>query len=408
MAIFTGIKNFITESPDLSNKAVVDIIKLIVEPEDSTENFISKVYELNQIIETTGFVPASNVADLQTSLDNHPYLNLGSKLHDLKIHTAKLLTGELGEIIQDDVQSTFLDHLSSVASFEAVIPTLYGTSADAQNKGYKSHFGSLMGELDQQIRDILPLITFINGLSLSEDTAYKNAIQDMTAFVTNLADSTAFEESTFNAKRSVIETTANSLNTFLNTNHSSKKTDLTTIRTSINSQITLEETNLSGIITYENTLRDYSAYVGFASNSITNSLFQRLSQNDDWKSYFVNYESNAEKDNVIYSNPTNDSSAENIIEDVMRFRGLPDVSDHENLEAVAKKALKDTRLKGKVLVAGVQTTEQIIVKSAELLNIETDRGIYAVSKDLLANMNTNDRDIVKKELDDFNSINTIN
>jgi len=175
----------------------------------------------------------------------------------------------------------------------------------------------------------------------------------------------------------------------------------------INDQRTLENSNLTTIRTYSTTLAENNAYVALADDEDLRKLIINTSQNADFKSYFENYADRELNDNPIYHNALSDSSNEQIIDSVMRLKGLPDVTDYVDLDSVARKALKDTRLKTKLKDAG-KTTEQIIDRACELLAINVDnKDIYAKSKSLLSNMNANDREIVKTELDLHNQVNTL-
>ena len=83
---------------------------------------------------------------------------------------------------------------------------------------------------------------------------------------------------------------------------------------------------------------------------------------------------------------------------ILRDSGLPDVLDFVDLEAVANKAKKDSRID----TAGFDrfTVEQQITDACRQLNIKTaNRSIYNQSESLLDNLNQRDRDLVANRLD---------
>ena len=131
----------------------------------------------------------------------------------------------------------------------------------------------------------------------------------------------------------------------------------------------------------------------------------RVSQNTEWQTYFNDYETNSSYLNPLYTTQT-DSDKESIINQILRDKGLPDVVDYINLEGVANKAKKDSRIDTGNF--DLYTSEQIITKSCQQLGITTaNRSIYNQSKELLNNMNDNDRLLIANELDDDEATNTI-
>lgn len=101
--------------------------------------------------------------------------------------------------------------------------------------------------------------------------------------------------------------------------------------------------------------------------------------------------------NPLYDTAS-DSSEEVAINSALKLKNLPDVKNYLDLDSVAKKALRDTRIKTRLGDSG-KTTEQIIIDSCVLLGINVNgRDVYAQSKSLLENMNNFDREIVKQEI----------
>ena len=121
-----------------------------------------------------------------------------------------------------------------------------------------------------------------------------------------------------------------------------------------------------------------------------------ISQNASWKSYFANYEANSAALNPLYTTGT-DSDKAGIVEEVLRARGLPDVTTFLDLTGVAEKATKDSRIDTKGF--DLLTSEEIITKSCQQLNLTTARrSIYDQSKQLLSNLDKRDRDLIADEL----------
>ena len=90
----------------------------------------------------------------------------------------------------------------------------------------------------------------------------------------------------------------------------------------------------------------------------------------------------------------------------MATSGLPDVTDPTDLEAVAAKAKRDTRID--TANYDRYTVETQITKSCEQLGITTaNRTINALSNTLLNNMNQHDRDEIARQLDLNESANTL-
>ena len=123
----------------------------------------------------------------------------------------------------------------------------------------------------------------------------------------------------------------------------------------------------------------------------------RVSQNTNWINYFNDYEKNSANLNPIYTTDA-DSDKASIIDTVLRDSGLPDVLDFVDLDAVANKAKRDSRIdtKGYDLL----TAAQQITDACKQLGIATNnRSIYNQSESLLNNLNLRDRAIIAEKLD---------
>lgn len=401
MSVNQGLKTLIESSPNFSNQAVQNLIATV------NIGWVAKTRTLAQKVDASTILINSQKSDLLTTLDIQPHLNLGRVLEDLDNHTAKIFTGELGEARDDNPASLFLDHVQTVQGFTITIPTLYGYSADSINKGVAGHFGSVFGSVDTALGNLKTSVEFIKSKELATDTAYQTATQNIIDFIDALGDSTAFDESTFNALQSAFQTAANDFNTALtNGQFAVTRTEMINNRIAIKDQINLEATNLGTIDTYNESLAQLGIYVGLTENQDIINLITKSSQNADFRSYFENFNAREAKTNPLYTG-VNDSSEEIQINEILKLRGLPDVTDHLDLDSVAAKALRDDRIKTGIKSQG-KTTEQIIIDSCEILGIsQNNKNIYALSKGLLENMNKHDRNTIKAELDSNQEINTL-
>ena len=401
MSVNQGLKTLIESSPNFSNQAVQNLIATV------NIGWVAKTRTLAQKVDASTILINSQKSDLLATLDIQPHLNLGRILEDLDNHTAKIFTGELGEARDDNPASLFLDHVQTVQGFTITIPTLYGYSADSINKGVAGHFGSVFGSVDTALGNLKTSVEFIKSKELATDTAYQTATQNIIDFIDALGDSTAFDESTFNALQSAFQTAANNFNTALTDGQFAvTRTDMINNRVAIQDQINLEATNLGAIDTYNESLAQLGIYVGLTENTDIINLITKSSQNPNFRSYFENFSAREAKQNPLYTG-VNDSSEEIQINEILKLRGLPDVTDHLDLDSVAAKALKDDRIKTGIKSQG-KTSEQIIIDSCDILGIsKNNKNIYALSKGLLENMNKHDRNTVKAELDSNQEINTL-
>jgi len=401
MSVNQGLKTLIESSPNFSNQAVQNLIATV------NIGWVAKTRTLAQKVDASTILINSQKSDLLATLDIQPHLNLGRVLEDLDNHTAKIFTGELGEARDDNPASLFLDHVQTVQGFTITIPTLYGYSADSINKGVVGHFGSVFGSVDTALGNLKTSVEFIKSKELATDTAYQTATQNIIDFIDALGDSTAFDESTFNALQSAFQTAANNFNTALTDGQFAvTRTDMINNRVAIQDQINLEATNLGAIDTYNESLAQLGIYVGLTENTDIINLITKSSQNANFRSYFENFSAREAKQNPLYTG-VNDSSEEIQINEILKLRGLPDVTDHLDLDSVAAKALKDDRIKTGIKSQG-KTSEQIIIDSCDILGIsKNNKNIYALSKGLLENMNKHDRNTVKAELDSNQEINTL-
>ena len=171
-------------------------------------------------------------------------------------------------------------------------------------------------------------------------------------------------------------------------------------------QVALEKSNVSNLRTYTATLTDNSTFIGLADNEQLRNIMIRVSQNTNWKQYFIDYEKNQADLNPIYTT-SKDSDKSALIDQVLAASGLPDVLDAIDLEAVANKAKNDSRIDTKNYDS--LTVEQQITDACRQLSITVvNRSIYNQSQSLLDNLNKRDRDVIAQQLDSNEEADTIN
>ena len=177
-------------------------------------------------------------------------------------------------------------------------------------------------------------------------------------------------------------------------------------RKTIVDQIALEVANLGVYRTYENGLAELSSYVNLAADTDTRNLIIRTSNNKNFKEYFENYEQRNGLLNPIYTDVI-DSALDAKIDEILTLKGLPDVTDFQNIDAVAQKAQRDDRL-ATVLKAQGKTSEQIIIDAVDALSIsKKNKDTFALSKSLLENLNNRDREVVKNEITTQQGVDTL-
>ena len=398
-----GLRALANTSANFSNQGVQDAI--------ATANigFVTKTKTLQYLVDINSTLTDVQKTTIRASLDVQPYLNAGRYLQDLNNHTADMLQGLLGEADTDSTSSgTFLEQLGIVDGIQGSYLYLYGEEASVANRGVNDHFGSLRGILDDELLSIKQSVATITSASLATDTAFQNATQALIDFVNALGDSSTLDISTLNSLLSVYESAANNFNTILTgAAYSSQRANLIAARTAVNSQLSLEATNLGSVRSYSVILTRYMAYKGLAENDTIRDIIAKTAQSTAWQDYYENYNDRFAQLNVKYENTAGDSENETIINNELRLRGLPDVTDYTNLTAVADKASRDTRLIGTVSFPG-RGTADVIKKSCEQLGINiTGRDVYGQSQSLLKNMNDYDRETVRLELENHQRANTL-
>jgi hypothetical protein len=368
---------------------------------------VIKGSQLDTAIQDNVVLTTSQKNDLKSTIHNIQYLNLGRVFGDLVRHTNTILDGTIVFLANPDTEDTadFLEILQTVQSIQTLIPNLYGVSAGEFSRDVNDHLGTLNNKFLETEDSSAPVFTslresldFITAANLSEETALETAYDNLRNFINSVvADSTDFQQ-TLNTFASAVATAHTNLNTALASEpYLTKRTQLSIDQDKIEAQVALETSNLSRIRDYVNGLTNHISFTSLAEDEQLRALMTRISQNADWANYFREYEKNSANINPIYS-VGSDSDKTTIIDTILRDSGLPDVLDFVDLEAVANKAKKDSRID----TAGFDrfTVEQQITDACRQLDIKTaNRSIYNQSESLLDNLNQRDRDLVANRLD---------
>jgi hypothetical protein len=391
MTVLQGLSSVANSDPGFSNNKIVSLIN------NANINFVIPTYNVAQQVGQSTVITASQASDIYNTMETQGYLNIGRYLLNLKNHTNAILTGQLGqELIPGQGSGSFLDHLSLVNGMQGAHQYLYGTHAGTSNKGINDHFGSVAGTLDQYIIEIQSTVEKIHAIGLAEETNYSNAATGIANYVQTLADSTAYDSTTLYSLLNTFKSAADAFNDKLSDPaYVNLKNKLLADRNAINYQLDLEFNNLSSINTYSTGLINTIKYQGMASNSDIAKLIANTAGNTSWQDYFSNYQSRLQQVNPKFVNNNDLTEA---INQELKIKGLPDVTDSNNLQAVSYKASKDTRFTGKVTFAG-RTVGQIIADCCDVLGISTTGlNTYGQSQILLQNMNNNDIEIIKNQI----------
>ena len=403
MAVNKGTKDLIGIDPGFSNQALensLDALKV---------GWVAKSFDLDQTIANNTVLTTSQKTDLKATINNIGYLNLGRVFGDLLRHTTSILDGSIIPAqadVDNPVQATFIEILGSVQSLQTLIPQLYGETASAKKRSVNDHLGTLNKILSVSTDSTQPTLTslenairFISNANLSTETALETAYDNLRNFIISTRDdSTDFQQTLDTFATAVATAHTNFNNALASEPYLSNRNALSDGTQKINDQVSLENSNVSGIRTYIDTLTDTSIYLGLAADEDVRPLLINITQNAQWRSYYEDYAENFDGLNPIYD-VTDDSSKQPLIDKIYADAGLPDVVDHTNLEEVAAKAMRDSRIDTKNY--DFLTTEQKITRSCEQLNLVTaNRSVIDQSRQLLNNMNQEDRDKIARDLDE--------
>jgi len=410
MAVKKGLTALVNSSPNFSNQALENSINTL------KIGWVTKSIELDTAITNNSVLTTSQKNDVKDTVNNIAYLNAGRYLNDMVRHTNSILDGTILGVtpgIEDFPQGDFLEIMQLIVSLQTTIPDLYGVPASAKGKSVDDHLGILNNKFSKSQNNARPVfetlresIQFINNANLSTETALITAIDDLKNFLATVAaDSTDFQQSLNNRASAVATANSNFDGALQSQPYSVKRTQMIADRDSIVTQKDKENTNITTLRSYADSVSDYLAYVSLADDDDMRKVMSTVSQNANWRTYFENYTDNQDNLNPAYTIST-DSDKAAIIDQILVDSGLPDVTDSTDLQAVADKAKRDSRVDTK----GYDrlTVEQQITESCRQLNLEvSNRNINDQSRRLLNNMNQHDRDTIATQLDLNESTDTL-
>ena len=421
MTINQGLLSLVNSSPNFSNQALENAINVL---KNISGGFITKTFEVDTAIDDNTVLTTTQKNDVKATINARPYLNFGRYLNDVIKHTNTILDGSILPVVagtENFPQGTFLEILQTVHSIQNLVPQLYGVSASEKSRDVNDHLGSLNNMFIDTEDSSKPVftslketITFLNTkININAiGTDLPNALDDLKAFINSVvSDSTDFQQTLNKFADEVksdfeyVDLTLNITGLLGNEQYRNTSTQLKADYEEIQVQINLEKSNVSGIRTYVETLSNNMGYTSLAEDNELRKLMARVSQTSEWQDYFENYETRKNNLNPVYNVGT-DSDKITIIEQVMLNRGLPDVTDYVNLDAVATKTKNDSRIDTKDFEK--KTSEQIITAASNQLGITTaNRSIYNQSRELLNKMNEYDKQLISDELDANQTADTI-
>ena len=395
-----GLKSLAESTPNFSNQGLENAVS------DLRIGWVAKSIDLDTAITDSAVLTDSQKNDLKDTINNVPHINAGRYLNDLVRHTASIIDGSimpLDTTIVNPEPGSFLEILQLVQTLQTLIPDLFGVTPEEKNRGVNDHLGTLNNIFLETEDSSLPVFTSLQNAISFLDNKFQSAhstlgtsIDNLKNFVVGLSgDSTDFQTSLDN-RATVLATAQTDFNDALASEpFLTKRLELIAGREAINTQVNLENTNLNDIRTYSDTLTDNLSFTSLAEDTGLRKLMSNVAQNANWQSYFNNYEQNEENLNPLYTTE-DDSSKENIIDLVLRTRGLPDVVDPLDLDAVIDKARRDSRINTQNFDSF--RIDKQIEECCVQLGIKTFGNVYNQSQRLLNNLNQRDRDIVQEQL----------
>ena len=412
MTVNKGLLSLVENTPNFSNQALENAVNTL------KVGWVTKSFELDSVIASNGVLTTSQKNDLKADINNVAHLNLGRVLGDLIRHSATIIDGSIipGDpniVTGEQGQGSFLEILQNVQSIQGLIPELYGVTASAKSRAVNDHLGTLNNIFTTTddssapvFTSLLESINFIVTADLATETALETAYNNLKIFINSVvADSTDFQQ-TLDTFATAVATAHTNLNNAMAAEPLlTHRTNLINMREKINVQVALENSNITSIRTYTESLSNNLAYTSLAEDATLRQLMSKVAQNKQWQTYFENYENEKENLNTSYTLNT-DSDKSSVIEQVLASLGLPDVLDSSDLVAVANKSKRDARIDTKGY--DYLTAEQQITRGCEQLGITTaNRTILSLSETLLNNMNQNDYNEVARQLDLYQSTNTL-
>jgi len=408
MTVNKGLLSIVENTPNFSNQALENAVNTL------KVGWVEKSFDLDEVISSNGVLTVSQKNDLKDDINNVTHLNLGRTLGDLVRHTASIIDATIVPVPADETQTeTFLGILQNVQSMQSLIPELFGVPASDKSRAVNDHVGTLnnifLNTEDSSapvFTSLLESINFINTAELATETALETAYDNLKNFINSVRDDSTDFQQTLDTFATAVATAHTNLNNALASEpYLTHRTNLINQREKINVQVALENSNLVNLSTTIDTLSDNLSYSSLAEDDTLRALMSNVAQNKQWQTYFENYENEKDNLNPLFDTDT-DSDKSAVIDQVLSDKGLPDVTDSTDFEAVASKARRDTRID----TANYDTysAEKQIIESCKQLGITTaNRTINALSGTLLGNMDQHDRDEVARQLDANESANTL-
>ena len=412
MTVNKGLSSLADNQPNFSNQALENAVNTL------KVGWVTKSFELDSVIASNEVLTTSQKNDLKDDINNVTHLNLGRTLGDLIRHSATIIDGSIIPGNPDipsgeNGQGTFLEILGSVQGLQTTIPSLYGVPASDKSRGVNDHLGTLNNIFTATEDSTAPVFTsllesinFIVIADLATETALETAYDNLKSFINSVTDDSTDFQQTLDTFATAVATAHTNFNNALAAQPLlTHRNNLIAMREKINVQVALENSNIIGIRIYIESLSNNLAYTSLAEDATLRQLMSKVAQNKQWQTYFEEYVSNVQNLNTSYTSNT-DSDKSSVIEQVLASLGLPDVLDSSDLVAVANKSKRDARIDTKGY--DYLTAEQQITRGCEQLGITTaNRTILSLSETLLNNMNQNDYNEVARQLDLYQSTNTL-
>ncbi len=408
-----GLKSIAESTPDFSNQALENAINDIKAIDtDHGYLFIQSQFGMDTAIRDNTVLTQTQKNDaLETLYNAQPHLQIGRYLSDIIRHTNTIIDGSIIPTTEANAEpTTFLDILQEVQSVQNLIPSLFGCTPEEKSRGVNDHFGTLNNMFLETEDSSLPVFTRLaNILNLIETRARVNGTLNtgtaavaysnwnLRTFLNTITDDSTDFQTTLDNRVNQSAGNMSSMNTRISDACGADViTELQAIREEIVTQINLENSNITGIEDYTRTLANNLSYSSVAEDPALRKLMAKVAQNDNWKTYLNDFEKNKASLNPIY-NIMDDSDKSFVIDDVLASRGLPDITDHLDLEGVVNKAKRDSRIDTKDF--NQYSIDKVIEDCCKQLGLYTFGDVYSQSKRLLNNLNQRDRDLVAEELD---------
>jgi len=410
MTVIKGLSSAADRDPGFNNQELENATNTL------KIGWVIKSFDLDKAIADNTVLTVSQKNDLKDTINNVAYLNVGRIIGDLVRHTTSILDGTIVPVddsVENPSTATFLEIVQLAVGVKILTGQLYGVPASVKSRDFDDHFGTLNRKFQTTQDSTRPVfermrsaIQFISNANLATETALETAYDNLKNFIDSVRDdSTDFQQTLDTFATAVATAHTNFNNALASEPYLTNRNTLSDTRDSIDTQVSLENSNITTLRSHTTTLSNSLAYAGLAADEDVRGLFQKITADSAWKTYFENYEENAGNVNPIYTTQ-DDSAKDALVDKLYSDAGLPDVLDSVDLNAVADKAKRDSRID----TAGYDrlTVEQVITKSCEQLGISTaNLGIYAQSGLLLDNMNTEDRAKISRALDLNESSNTV-